>query len=332
MDNEQQQNTANNQPNDTNKFPPIIKDDKTDEIIKENSKSDSKHKYGSNCENPLYIKDCKKEGWSTAEKISAFAVVLNFIAILITSYSVSRTSKSVDIADSSFKHNIIKDKMAAVQQIKRDYLDSIKTAKVDSIMKDERDSAYKRDIASINLAKKSLNAQIEFLKETQKQFIDKNESYLQVTGFFVDTLQSFKPIFCHFKIENFGNNPAKLLNQVFASNVSFNQMPIKDIEKTGAAQNFTSINTYFGIDRPIEYNDIPLGGDNKYLTQDVYTDIVNSKKNIFVFGKINYENLVTKKKLIYTYLIKCKFKKIGNRIQQEVEYIINENKYYKNHR
>ena len=70
--------------------------------------------------------------------------------------------------------------------------------------------ASENERKSFELRSKSVAAQIQSLKETQKQFEVANEPYLQYRKFKLPKLEIGKPRIVDFSIENLGNYPVKI--------------------------------------------------------------------------------------------------------------------------
>ena len=252
-------------------------------------------------------------------------VFINFAMLVFTAFLFLQTKLALQTAKNA---NIITDSARisndstsnrSLRLAQEMFADQIKSSRI----KDSTDSV------NLNLTSRFLETQINSFRENQKQFLKQNESYLQITDLEINPFKVDSPLFVKYKLENFGRNPAKILDFKFGIIYKFLQIPIKEIEKMLIKSTPNSSFTYINSNKSIEFNDVSIFEDNVPLSISTYNELIAGKKNIFFFGKITYQNLVTQKKWIYTFLIKVSLR-INFGIVENVQYLFTENKEFKN--
>jgi len=159
-------------------------------------------------------------------------------------------------------------------------------------------SKFKRDTATFNLQKSSLNAQIASLKESQKNFDAENKPYVQMQSIYVDSLRTGYPPIIKASIVNFGKSPAK----IFKISIKVRIDPAAKItEKEFTGNEIVSKpNVVIANNAVINMNFI----DNKKLPKDQYEYLTTGRESFFISGTISYFNFLNGKTLYNKFIFK----------------------------
>jgi len=216
------------------------------------------------------------------------------VAIIVSIFAVG---VSVWLAIVTYRlYNIAADQAQSTKTAATIADNTFKAAKFynDSSLKIQEKVFTKND----NRSKRSLDAQIASLKETQKDFEIENRPYIQFQSISIDTLKiGVKPII-RASIGNLGKYPAK----IFKVSVKVRIDPGKALlEKDFTGNEMVSDpNVIIANNTTMNFNfldKIPLSEDNfKYLT--------TGKESFFISGKIYYINFLSKKKVINNFIYK----------------------------
>ncbi|MEX8549257.1 MAG: hypothetical protein V5804_16775 [Mucilaginibacter sp.] len=148
----------------------------------------------------------------------------------------------------------------------------------------------------------SLNAQLQTLTASQKEFEVGNEPYLQIVkpSF---SIANNKHIVIQYSIENLGNYPIKVLvnhpgvSMDFNPNfLALNEYMFKNT-KIVPKENIV-INRYITKDKPFDFGVII----DRPITDKLENVLKDEKSFLVIEGFIIYQNLVTKNKKIYKYM------------------------------
>lgn len=170
MAEESPDNTANN-PEESKAGITSVPNNPPDNIIEgEKSKSESTEDSNTESNNPqpLPVKMEESKGWKRAEIISLVSIIFTASLFYMNIKSFEKTTQAVAISDSTYRHNRIKDSIAEVKEMQKEYFDSIKTRKADSIREAERKDTYRKDSTTFNLSKRAFEAQVKSFTENQK--------------------------------------------------------------------------------------------------------------------------------------------------------------------
>ncbi|HEY5326405.1 MAG TPA: hypothetical protein VIJ27_05350 [Mucilaginibacter sp.] len=188
----------------------------------------------------------------------------------------------------------------------------IQSKKNDSAEKEK----FKRDTATSNLQRKSLNTQIASIKETQKYFAISNEPYLQIKEATISNPTIGSHYMIKFTIENLGNYPVKIINMTKYSAIRPDNPGIKNIKMINDADNF--VGRYIIKDNPQQF----IHDDYKHTVTIENTKIIQGRGYYWNGGVITYENLINHKTKMYTFLMRIKFDGWNS-------FIYNDNRYVK---
>ncbi len=207
----------------------------------------------------------------------------------IYSYTVSKTAAE-----------IAKETLDAAKSYQKQALASQKIAenKKDSIEREK----FKRDTQLFNLQKRSVEAQITSLKETQRQFEISNGAYIQVNKFvFTKSVKKEHTYITQFIIENVGNQPVKILY----GHIDFYDMQKKVysyqevLDSSFHKNTRVNINYYLIKDNP-EVITKEFDESNNYNLEKAFDQGIYDH---YIYGDIYYKNLVTSKKGEYKFAV-----------------------------
>lgn len=257
------------------------------------------------------IQQPQRDKWTIATRISASSVIVTIILIGVTYWlfmeariqSKAATDAAI-AADSTVKITRYYDSISRINQDM-----TFASNQEDSKERFQHDSA-------------SLQAQINSIKEAQKQFEMENRPYIEVSNF--DTL-SFReneyPVL-RMAVRNLGKQPAKILRSVAV------------VYCDKASDN--SDTAYNGFYRMVKENGINVDtfrDENRYIIKeapfykqlnwpviiDVYhrDQILSGELDIYIIGKMTYLNLITKIEMLYKYAIEVR---LANQIVYKIIY------------
>lgn len=241
-----------------------------------------------------------------ANRISIGNLILA-IAIFIITYLLFRETQkstkaaidSATAAQNTYAEQRYNDSITRYNESIQSIADSINTAK-----------RFVLDSLSRDLQNKSLAAQIQSIKETQRQFDVTNRPYIQLSDFDFTTLEVGKPIKIKYRIENVGSQPAKLQKtevQIRISPIVLAPSNVKNIKKMISAAKLKSqigfqyINRNGVIDLNFETDDP--------LPNSIMDGLIAKKMFFYLIGKITYLNVLNDRTRQYTFCVEIvKFK------------------------
>ncbi|MEP7375278.1 MAG: hypothetical protein ABI675_17895 [Chitinophagaceae bacterium] len=246
----------------------------------------------------------RKKGIDTKDILSFVALLVSIYAVMLNTCSLNNTTKALNITDSTFKVNIRKDSLAAISSARRDSLDRIKDEQTrikDSLIIDLQNqslvSTNSQNRKTLDMSKKSLQAQIESIKETQNQFEIQNMPYLQVGNFrYVNDSTLGYTLF------NLNQYPAKIAAISLAIGVvgSINPLALQR-QADGGGQNSPfvpvvdplSVDVYVIKETPVERFFNPHSPISAYINE----------KAVRLYGRIWYKDVGTKKNRVYSFSV-----------------------------
>lgn len=163
----------------------------------------------------------------------------------------------------------------------------------------------------------STQAQIQSIKEAQKQFEVENEPYLQIEVTSIDTpFLKGKPISIKYDIKNLKINPVKIIIDKGAFEITDARPDKFDVfKKKSKGANF---NVYTTKESPYKTGGI-LPTEAR-----VFNAVAGGKSSVFILNDIEYIDLLSSKKRFYKSIIKIT---ITNFPYFTTEFIYNENGY-----
>lgn len=244
------------------------------------------------------IAETKKTKIVTADKIAIFGLIVNIVLAVFTYLLFKEATSSTKIATD------------AVQEARRSNSISEKNYQ---LAKDAFEESKKSGQEASRIADKSLNTQINSLKENQQQFKIGNEPYLNIASSSIEVFENGKPLLTKIKVENLGKYPCKVIDCKTIITIRITAPPFNELNNI--AHDYSDIlNKYILNDNPVPS---PFG-----TTVPINENQINavSKSNYFIFltGYIKYKNIITNK--IKTYKFQLKMKP-----GYETENVINEN-------
>lgn len=246
----------------------------------------------------------------TANTIGWIAIGINALLAYYTYLLFNKTREANQTAKDALKQTVIANDMTA-----KSLEDARKQRVEDRAREIVNDSInFKKDSLNNDLIKKSINAQIASIKETQRQFEIGNEPYLQSEmPIFTSGFEVGQPTEVEYQIQNLGNYPVKILKMglVVATKVvppDFSEVYASN--PIGGMQNYYVIN---GIPNS------PYRSNTTALTENQVANVKSGKWFVYTIGFVKYQNLVTKKIREYRFMTKSD---IFNQVHS---FIINDN-------
>lgn len=228
-----------------------------------------------------------------ANKIAFWSNVLSLLLFIITlivgwiSFFQYKSSISASqIAQKTFEiTKRYNDSSLAIQQrtFKENNADGIKRNKIDS--------------ENSQSAAKSIDAQINTLNETQKEFDIENRPFIQIIDIGFDTLASGKNVVISYNIRNYGKQPVKILNSKIQV-IYWYSRGKPPVSNEGYSNQI--INSYLGggVNFGIKTNTM-------LLTKTDSVAIKNGIRVFYINGIMPFRNVVNNKesKYLYTYKV-----------------------------
>lgn len=244
---------------------------------------------------PFIVKIEKSKGWSKAEIISAFSVIISLSLFFMTLQTFKKTSRAVEISDSTFIANREKDSALNIKSIIRDSLDSIKR---------ERD--YIRDSTNKKIAQKSLDAQINSIRQSQEDFELESRPLLQISHITVDSVDlknSQPPFTLSYIIVNFGKFPAKVISHKVGTGWGY--APTLEQELTiQTIMSYQKLETYYAS--AYGASSIPYTTSTNYIPIGQYKRFLNGTMFLYLVGEITYESWLNKRRFILSFVYRIK--------------------------
>jgi hypothetical protein len=182
---------------------------------------------------------------------------------------------------------------------KKDLAAAVRERVIDSLDSIVRNRDFIRDTTNIGLSKQSLQTQINSIKETQNQFNNTHQPYLQVEAvpYLLVTLDASATV--KYRIKNIGAVPVEMLSYESYFTFSGSEM------KQGIAN---KVNTKGELNLYL----IPQGSQEitvyeRELTLDEWKQVKNIGGGMWFRLKINYKNLVSGSFYTYNFIIGVRF-------------------------
>lgn len=229
---------------------------------------------------------------------SIIGALITLAALLFT---VVYSQRSLNLATEQFEHYRAQRLLDSIKSEERDH-DQREKDSVQSVLNQKRDD---REL-------KSLEAQINSLKETHRQFDASNEPYIQVKDPTIVEFNPGVPISVNMHFVNLGNYPVHVLSSATFISTSISPPKINDLK--WSSHRFDNFNAYIVKESPISFSN----RDPRPLDESRYRAVVEGKYFIYYSGMLIYQNLITKKIKRYKFILKLT-------PEQFVEYVYNEN-------
>lgn len=286
-----------NQQNNTNKYSNDLWDDSPipDKDIQPTQEdkvqsAPEEHKSSPVPQIPQVI-NIQKEGWTIANKIAMAAVLISAILGYYTYrlYKLANTQTEASIISANAAKDAVNISKEAQQEAR---INAERTRFEDSI----------RNRTNYMFDSVSLQTQIDYLKETNKQFELQHEPLLTVISPRISVFKTGEPIQGYIHIRNLGVDAAKGDSEVYVmqaipkkSYEEFKISPFKFIK----FKKLQNRGTYFSKDSAAR---IFFYGDQN-LTNIDSVNIINGKFIIVLCGIIKYSNPINKKRKKYVFVI-----------------------------
>ncbi len=221
--------------------------------------------------------------WLTALGITV-NVILIFFTIRLYREAVSQSQAATDAANAAIESN----------RIARETMETNNTFSQRNIAMQEADAKSGDTInkKTIEVAQQSLQAQINSLKETQRQFDTENMPYLECKEFTFLTFEPNKPPKIAFQIINFGKTAAKIIKY----KVGFFYSPIIQFKPQGYLATIPFDPIPAGLYVTSQYPAVQIMTANNSITQEAYNQAIAQKTVMIMCGEIDYINEINSKK------------------------------------
>jgi hypothetical protein len=161
---------------------------------------------------------------------------------------------------------------------------------------------------TIEIAEKSLQTQANLIIESQRQFLAINEPFMEIDSFKI-VIEIDKPITIEYEIRNLNKYPARMLfywqNVNISQDSSLSNSYLTQWEKITEPEN-AKLGKYVSFDKSYWGS---LEGLPPLIYNKINANHLNSGKYfIYHVGFFIYENLVTKKKKAYRFIVRIKSK------------------------
>jgi hypothetical protein len=236
-----------------------------------------------NKETPIQVEKRKK--WKIDHTLTVVGIFVN-IALLIATYKLWKEAVN---AGKSATTAAIASKESAEQ-----------AKESNKLAKQSADSSQGMNKQAIDVSKQSLDAQINSIKETQKQFEVANRPVIQINNIKVETFEQGKPTRITFNIANFGKYPAKIFKS--QSKIVYSIDPdFKDFSYLN--DSITKYSLYVGGENSTPFFAQEVKNE---LKKFIYDQVNDGERFIYLIGKFNYLNLVMNQEAIYRFIIRIK--------------------------
>jgi hypothetical protein len=234
---------------------------------------------------PITVVSQKEKGWTKEHIITLMGVLISASLFIITLLTFNQTKRSVNISATALEDARIKDSISNIR---------------DSLRFERNDSNTKN---ALFLSNKSLESQINSIKETQQIFEKTNQPFLEMIDPEITTFKINNSIRIKCTIENLSNIPLKIIKQKNILGVgTYTPNIVSKVKAAIDSIPYTPLNFYITKEKAYVSN----FGSKIILTKWDYDHITNGNYFIFTFREITYENLVTNK--MRRYVIFAKFK------------------------
>ncbi len=248
----------------------------------------------------------KDKGWTKQDYISITAILFTAALFIVTLITFYQTKRAVDISEKALMDARIKDSIA-----------DERTKQAFALSKQDFEARNIKDSLNRDLSKQSLEAQINSVNGTQKQFEISNEPILEIDSMNIH-LEIGQPLSITYQIKNLNKYTAKVLGAGELIGTKYNVPNLNSIksEIKDIANNTKYISDTYPIH--LEFTESPK------IYNDTRSEFFKSGKFYIYFGTIIvYENIVTGRKKLYKFLLRMKN-------DSSYEYLINENVYLEN--
>lgn len=255
----------------------------------------------------VYVnQDSKDKLFTWPNRIQIAAVLLNGAMLLVTYLLFLKTQETVDIANKTLSDSRNQDSINHRHDMLRDSIDVIRY-----------ETNRIKDSLTIDLASRSLGAQVGSIKETQRQFEKQNDPHLQIIGDpQIEFSNNSKRVSVRYKITNLTNSPANVIDKV----VWWNLQPFDPPYNPTRAGNEVYLPMKGSI---IKESYIETKGEfPKELTPVENYQLRENHISLYYFTEIRYKSGITGKNRAYKCGIKLSLLKNG---QTYSKFLYNEN-------
>ena len=313
--------STNDKPEDLPKLSSNLTDKEANDIKKaKEGEADTQQQSNSNSTSgqPFTIKTEKSKGWKRTEIISFVGMILSLFLFGMTLLTFKKTSRAIEISEASLMdarskeaattiRNKTADSLAAILFERNRVKDSIKSS-MDSIsLQSQLQSIKSSESASsrnIEMARKSLQIQIQSVEEVKRDFEIENQPILAITTLSVDTFRIGSPVIYKCLFKNLGKGVLKATEQCI-SMAFIGEKIMADFRKelpNNSPFEMSTSNNYFSDIEPMTLEEGTKIAEP--VTKDLYNYIMTGAANMILYGRVIYINPLNKKKRKYTFFIR----------------------------
>ncbi len=215
--------------------------------------------------------------------ISTALFIITLFALAGSFYSTFLTRRALQDSRTNAIEESVRNR--AIDQRSQDALD---------LSREQFEEGKKYNDSTITISNQSLQAQINSIKETQRQFEINNKPFLQCSDFTVVQFEAGKPIKIAFKLANIGNAPARVFRKRLGAKIEKEIELHPEVyiskEKDDEAVSLTYLTS--------QYATIELFTRNLPVTKEDYEAAINKTKLFCFYGEIEYVNETNQKNRI----------------------------------
>jgi hypothetical protein len=222
---------------------------------------------------------------------------INFILMVVTALLFWVATKQNNIAERAANAAI----EAVAQQRRQDSLSNVQdsiSSYTDSVNMSKR---FSLDSSGMRTQQRSVQAQIKTLEETRKQIEIANRTYLQIGDIDTFTLNKDKKLAFYFTVSIIGKQPVKIIkgftNAFIVKAGRQRQEYVSAINMYEKTQEYSEEPAYVTSEHPKRQTYFW----DKITEEPNYSKIMSGEYNVCLFGQKIYENLITKKIMLYRF-------------------------------
>jgi len=296
----------------------------------------------------------QKDGWTIANKISAFGIVISIIVAIFTYLlfqktieanktshdALTQSTRANDIAEQALRDSRINDSLTNERQkaidafennrdLRNRIKDSITIGLAQQSLETQKFYTERSDsnfIKSIRVATSALDVSKESIERIQNNFERENRAIMFISQFKADILKLGSRTTFNIEFKNFGKSPTILTDVAIAITLDTSYI-VKDEKFKYTLNDITYVNLFLPVNGAFNKN-INLTP----IPELAYNEIVSGRLKVFVFGEATYFDIIRKQYSAYQFCFRVnpngKFAPTPNHnmIREVYEVPIDENK------
>lgn len=222
-------------------------------------------------------------------------VVLAIVTVLLFGLNSVQTCISTNAVREANRANNLTETVIQENKLKA-FSDSTHQALIDSVNHVKDSISGIKDNLTLGLATKSLQAQINSIRQTQNEFEIENKPVLQPSSWNMDSLTKRK---MNFQINNWGKQPAKIFTISGRLKVSKDSSYKRD--EILITKRFNQVvPQYAGVAFSISTN-------TEGITDNDIIQVKNGTLFLYIIGRVEYENIVAAKRMTYKFIYRFSY-------------------------